>query len=154
MAIGHLRRRPLTLFVCPLYHDSVCPELRLSAEIGQLLPALEVHGPLWNGKENARHTLTVDGRRTVMIATKAHLPPWSPLPFSIRLQRTEDSVVQGQSDLSTGAHGCQRLLAQSQLPRWLSGLSSASWLAPHGPQATTSSDSGTDKNCCQGIVNR
>jgi hypothetical protein len=46
-------------------------------------------------KKIARHTLTVDGRYTTMIAARANLPPWSPLRFSMRPQGNVSSVVQG-----------------------------------------------------------
>jgi hypothetical protein len=122
-------KAPLVIIIRPRYHGFVCPELRVPARTGQFLPSLKAHGPLCSTRQNARHTLTVHGRRIAMMATKVHLPPWSPLRFSIRLQRTEDSVFQGQSHLGTGAPGSQRLVAQSHLPRCLRFLATPAWTA-------------------------
>ena len=78
-----------------VYHGSACPELRLSAKVGQFLPWRKVHSPHWSRNRETPATpfgwphagaLTVDGRTTAMVATKAHLLPWSPLRCSMGLQ--------------------------------------------------------------------
>jgi len=110
----------------PVYHGSVCLELRIPAQTCHYLPLPTV---TWHAGQTSHvldldrvsrdscsshcctnHTphrsaegidparappisrglctkaLTVDGRHTTMTATQAHLPPWSPFRFSMRLQ--------------------------------------------------------------------
>ena len=89
------------------YHRSVCPALRLPAESCRFRTMLRTHSPRRKGKENARHTLTVDGRTVTMAATKVCLSPWPPLRFSVRLQGTASRVVQAYLDYSRVAGVCQ-----------------------------------------------
>ncbi len=58
-----------------VYHRSVCPKRRLSAKTGQFLTGLKVHSPGQNGRQNARHTLTVDRGYTVMILPRLTYQP-------------------------------------------------------------------------------
>jgi hypothetical protein len=90
-------------YLPPVYHRSVCPELRVPAETCQSLPGLRMDCLRRTGKKNARHTvrlslraeaLTVDGRYTTMTATRAHLSPWPPLRLSMKLQQSLHNEVQ------------------------------------------------------------
>ena len=109
----HVRSRLMLRFkqkgptLHPAYHGSICPELRVSARIGQLLPP-EVDGAPWKleverppyrpaGGRGARQAeaLTMDGRLIAMTATKAHLAPWSSLRLSMGVQWSRYSDVQG-----------------------------------------------------------
>jgi hypothetical protein len=90
-----LHFEPNSLSSHSVYHESVCPELRLSAKIGQFLRTAKEHNPGWPKKRDARHTFSVDGRRVAVTATKTNLPPWSPLQFSVRLLGTANSDVKG-----------------------------------------------------------
>ena len=115
------RRKILNLY--PVYHGSVCPKLRLPAQIchclplpiatwpagqtSRLLAPAASHPPhrsadafdLARSAPTSRgfcvKALTVDRRPTTMLASKAHLPPWSPLRFSMRLQWDLCCDVQG-----------------------------------------------------------
>ncbi len=67
----------------------------------------------------------MDRRHTTVIAVKVHLPPWSPLRLSMRLQESASGVVQGYLDCSRFGRERQVLLAQvlGFRPRILPNLS-------------------------------
>jgi hypothetical protein len=74
----------------PVYHGSGCPELRLSAKIGQFLPTLKVHIPLWN--RNRKHPSHLDGGRVFYRYNDSQGEPAALVTASIFDEAAKESV--------------------------------------------------------------
>jgi hypothetical protein len=89
--------------------DPTAPNFGFLQKPAGLCPCSERTALFGTQTENSRHTLTVDGCSTAMMTTKANLPPWSPLRFSMRLQRNLCNDVQGYLHYTIGARNRQEV---------------------------------------------
>jgi hypothetical protein len=103
--------RSLAFLLHPVYHGTVCPELRLPAKPCQFLPARKAHGPRCSEKEHPPH---LDGGRALYHDDCYQGAPATLVTTSIlaELQRTADSDVQDYLHYTIGARNAQTTESQ------------------------------------------